>query len=521
MHYNAFKAKIQSLNFWKKPPFILALVLCAFFLKGVFLVTLYPIFVGQDETKHFNSVTFLAEPRPITWHIKSNVKKDAEGMQKGNYTEEILETSKAVNFDEEIKGELYNTLSFNDGFYGKNEAEINENKWKQYNENYPVNRADISLYHKLAAKITKTFSSQDLLLRYFLVRTFSVFLGTLTVLFSYLIAKNVGFSSKASLLTAAIVAFQPRFSIYTAAINYDILLILLFTSFTLGSILALKNGLNWKNFSLMAVSVYLGIQTKPTASVLLVVFASLMAYFAYRKIGIEKRKTKLLFISAIILVITALGAYFKKYIPATFLDLGTTIPSIGKYLSDSITPGKLGLSARTYWGTLTWVDSWSLDNITNFISKIESFAILGIILFLLPSKYHNKIISAIRRLYLHLKTKCTKKNSGQTKETAISDMGKWHNFLPEKKYVLFFILMIIALQLGIRFADWRAHGELGTPGRYFLPNIAAHIILVFTGIGALLRKEKYFEKSLIIGLILMMAFMLYIIFDVIIYRYYL
>ena len=159
MHYNALLAKIQSLTFCKKPAFILFLILCAFFFKGVFLTSLFPIFAGQDETKHFNSVTFLAEPRPITWHIKSNVKKDAEGMQKGNYTEEILETSKAVNFDEEIKGELYNTLSFNDGFYGKNEAEINENKWKQYNENYPVNRADISLYHKLAAKITKTFST--------------------------------------------------------------------------------------------------------------------------------------------------------------------------------------------------------------------------------------------------------------------------------------------------------------------------------------------------------------------------
>jgi hypothetical protein len=90
-------------------------------------------------------------------------------------------------------------------------------------------------------------------------------------------------------------------------------------------------------------------------------------------------------------------------------------------------------------------------------------------------------------------------------------------------------MMLVILQLGIRTADWtvfKSTGslDLGTPGRYFLPNITTHIILVFTGFGALfgyLKKEKYFNYSLLAGLILMMTFMLYIIFDVIILRFYL
>jgi hypothetical protein len=100
------------------------------------------------------------------------------------------------------------------------------------------------------------------------------------------------------------------------------------------------------------------------------------------------------------------------------------------------------------------------------------------------------------------------------------------DYLPEKKYIIFLIGVIIALQLGIRFADWRAFSvsnrlNLGTPGRYFLPNLASHIILVFVGLGALLRKEKYFNLTLLFGLISMFAFFMYIIFDLVIPRTYL
>jgi hypothetical protein len=99
-------------------------------------------------------------------------------------------------------------------------------------------------------------------------------------------------------------------------------------------------------------------------------------------------------------------------------------------------------------------------------------------------------------------------------------------FLPDKKYVIFLIAMVIALQLGIRTADWKIfmssdNLDLGTPGRYFLPNLASHIILLFVGLGAFLRKERYFQYSLIIGLILMFSFSMYLTFNVIIPRYYL
>lgn len=512
--------KIQSLAFWKKPSVILALILAAFFLKGVFLVTLFPIFAGQDETKHFNSVGFLSEPRPITWSINKNIKKNTDGMQKGNYTEEILETGKAINFDEEIKGEIYNTPSFEKGFFGKNEGTINENNWKKYNEDYPVSYAGNSLYHRIAATVKKLLGHQNILTDYFLIRIFSVLLATLTVLFSYFIAKNIGFSSKHSLILTAIIAFQPRFSIYSAAINYDPLLILVFTLFTLGGVLALKHGLNWKNFLLMITSIYLGIQTKPTANILLVAAVLLFAYFAYEKV---KNKNKNVRYAAYLLIIFA-AIFFSLYLKNRFIgnagSFGNIATSVKNYLSESLTLGRFGLSSRTYWGSLGWTNNWFLDKATNIIWTIETFSAIGIMLLMIPKKYLLVALNLAQNLYRKLTSYLKIPNYQPLASTEKLD------FLPEKKYIIFLLGMIVLLQLGIRFADWiffqrTGSIETGTPGRYFLPNLVAHIILVFTGLGMLLRKKECFEKSLIVGLILMMTFMIYIIFDVIILRYYL
>lgn len=510
----------QSLAFWKKPSVILALILAAFFLKGVFLVTLFPIFAGQDETKHFNSVGFLSEPRPITWSINKNIKKNTDGMQKGNYTEEILETGKAVNFDEEIKGEIYNTPSFEKGFFGKNERTIDENNWKKYNEDYPVSYAGNSLYHRIASTAKKLFGQQNILTDYFLIRIFSVLLGTLTVLFSYFIAKNIGFSAKHSLILTAIIAFQPRFSIYSAAINYDPLLILMFTLFTLGGVLALRQGLNWKNFLLIIASIYLGIQTKPTANILLVAAVLLFAYFAYEKIKNKNKNVRYAAYSLIIFAIIFFSLYLKNRFIGNAGSLGNIATSVKNYLSESLTMGRFGLSSRTYWGALGWTNNWFLDKATNIIWAIEAFSAMGIALLLIPKKYLLVTLNLARNLYRKL-TSYVKMPNYQS-STYIEKL----DFLPEKKYIIFLLGMLVLLQLGIRFADWiffqqMGNIETGTPGRYFLPNLVAHIILVFTGLGMLLRKKEYFEKSLIVGLILMMTFMMYIIFDVIILRYYL
>jgi hypothetical protein len=142
------------------------------------------------------------------------------------------------------------------------------------------------------------------------------------------------------------------------------------------------------------------------------------------------------------------------------------------------------------------VNSALLGNVPNIILTVETAALVGLGLLLFSKKFK----------------------------------GDYPSFLPSKKYIVFLIGMIIALQIGVRIADWSVFSRLGsmkwslgTPGRYFLPNLASHILLVGAGLGALLasfKKEKYFETTLLTLLIGMFAFMMYLTFDVIILRFY-
>lgn len=484
--------KIQSLsNFCKNPKFILILLLAVFFLKGVFLATLHPIFDGQDEARHYTNVQYLAEPKEKTWEAnKRPQKRDEDDFETYGFSEEIKKTATVANINI-LRSSSYNTIHFSNAYEGKNEAQINSKPWKPYNySSRPEIAGGAKLYHRLASFIEKIFSNQSILVRFFLIRIFSVLLGTLAVFLAYLIIKNIGFSKNHTLLLTAIIAFQPKFSDYFTNINYDVLLISMFFLFTLGGILALKNGLNWKNLLLMITSAWIAYSAKGTGIILFAILALFLLYIFRGKI--KNKNTNFLrpFYIFSIIAIAALSLYFQKYLP---LEDGflTALVSLGEYLDESLTMGRFALSARTYWGTLSWVNSWSLANAIDIIRIVETLSITGLIFYFVSKKRPD--------------------------------------WLPEKKYVVFLIAMIVSLQLGIRTFDWTVFSEtgslnLGTPGRYFLPNLASHIILVFTGLGMFLNafgQKKYFKAVLSSALVLMFSLSLYLIFDIIIYRFYL
>jgi 4-amino-4-deoxy-L-arabinose transferase-like glycosyltransferase len=348
------------------------------------------------------------------------------------------------------------------------------------------------IYHQIGSLIEKAFSSQSILFRFYLIRIFSVLLGMLVILLSYLIAKTIGFSSKHALLLTAIISFQPKFSMYFAGINYDVLLIPMFVLFTWAGLLALKQGLNWKNLFLMLFSIVVAVLTKSTGYILAIPFAFLLTYLLFEKVRTKNKMIQ--YFSYILSFVAFVGLAFilKNHLPSQGNSIGQILNSISNYLNKSLSIGRFGLSSRTYWGTLGWTNNWFMDNVTNLIWLIQAFSLAGLGIFFFGK-------------------------------------GEKPSYLPEKKYVAFLIGMIIALQLGIRTADWSIFSQtgsldLGTPGRYFLPNLPAHIILVFVGLGMLFahfKKEKYLDYSLLAGLILMFAFSMYLIFDVIIFRFYL
>jgi 4-amino-4-deoxy-L-arabinose transferase-like glycosyltransferase len=484
----------------KKPAFVLSLILIAFFLKGVFFAVLYPMFGGQDEARHYNTVQFMAEPKVKDWPKKEKNDRKSGDRTTYNFSEEIANATNETEYYR-INSGLYGIQDFQNGYDGKNESEINSETWSRLNQNYPpdiAGSANTRLYQEAASFVEKIFGSQNILVRFYTVRIFSVLLGTLMILLLYLIVKNAGFSSKNSLLISAIISFQPKLASYYSNINYDTLLILLFTLFVLGGILSLKHGLNWKNLPLMMLAIILGMYTKGTAIVLLAVFVFLLIFLLYKKIK-EKVWNRKYVLGSIIfggIAILVLMFFVLKNnfgfsafnITGDGSGISAITNSLEKYLSKSITMGRFGLSSRTYWGILSWKDNWVSGHLTDYIWIIESISAFGIAMILFSKEKPE--------------------------------------YLPEKKYVWFFVGMIAALQFGIRFFDWRIFQktgslDLGTPGRYFLPNIAAHCILVFTGLGMLLKKKEYLERLLIASLILMIAFSMYTIFNVVLPRFYL
>ena len=481
----------KYLEIIKKTKFILILILAVFVLKGVFLATIHPIFDGQDEARHYANVQYINEPKEKNWELeKKFIEKDKDNFETYGFSEEIKKTSTAANVDI-LRSSGYNTVDFSNTYDGKNETLIDSKIWKPINySTRPEIVGGEKLYHKIVAVIEKTFSNQSILVRFFSIRIFSVILGTLAVFLAYLIIKNVGFSSKNILLLTAIIAFQPKLSDYFTNINYDVLLIPMFFLFTLGGILALKNGLNIKNLSVMLAASIVAYLTKGTGVVLFGVLALFLFYFLHKKVRVKSINFRRAFAIFSALAFAALFIYFKKFLPIGN-GLWNTVSSLGEYLDESLTMGRFALSARTYWGTLSWVNSWSLSNATTIIWVIETFSVIGLILYFASKK-----------------------------------KPAW---LPEKKYVIFLMAMIAALQLGIRAFDWNVFNgtgslDLGTPGRYFLPNLASHIILVFTGLGMFLNvfgQSKHFKTVLSSALILLFSLSIYLIFDVIIYRFYL
>lgn len=482
--------KAQLLAFSQKPAFILSLILTVFFLKGLFLSDIIPMFAGQDEHRHYNTIQYLVEPKEKTWPMVHSALKNRtkNKLETFNLSVEIKNTVVAANLDSLDRGESYEKPIYPPGYWGTNEAQINARLWPPYNEINPpdVVRHEPLLYHRLASVIEKTFSSDSILVRFYLIRIFSVCLGTLTVLLTYFIAIYAGFRKKYSLLIAALVAFHPEFGIYLTNVNYDALLIPLFSLFTLGAILSLRYGPNWKNVGLMLAAIFLGLLTKPTAIILIPVFIALAAFYTGRSIQNKKRLALIigvcLILAAVIIWLLSISYNLSSLLPGK--NLGQDWISLQDYLATSLTIGHFTRASQDYWGgLLTWTGGSYSVSVSQIIWFFELFSLIGLIIYFFSKRHFP--------------------------------------YLPEKKYVIFFIGMIIALQLGINYANWTIFSQSGAlvqaaHGRYFFPNLTLHFILVFVGFGALFKKERYFNIALLAGLLLMFALSACLIFNIMI-----
>ncbi len=469
---------------------ILFSILSLFVIKGVVLSLLMPSLQNPDEQIHYGTVQFLAEPTTKDWPIQDIKKRVTNAADISTYglSEEIIRSAQAIQFDE-IKFEKQNIQNFSATH------SLETEHWRRYIDTYPANISGTrSIYYVVAAEIETFFAESDIFTRIFMARLLAVLFGLGTVFLAYLIAKKIGLSEDVALLFTALAAFQPMFSITAAQVNIDIALVFAFSLFLYAGVCILKGGLNARNAVAALLAALLGLYSKGPGIVLLVMLYPLFGWGAYQVLKLPKKQFLMRLIgTTILLFVLAFLVIPKNYFiditrSSTPSQFHSPLISIGKYLDKTLTPGGLRDTTLSYWGHFGWLDhalpDWSLTIIV--VTSIIGFS--GTLWYLFSRKNLE--------------------------------------YLPERKYIIFFFGMILALQIAIRFYDWRVFdysGQIliGQPGRYFLPNLIAHILIIVTGLGFLFReKNKFFFLMKILALA-MILLQLHAIINIIIPRYYL
>lgn len=477
--------------------FFLFLLLGSFVIKEVLLALLLPVYQNPDEQVHYATIQHRAEPKeknwPITWSKNTAALKAP--IDQFHYSEEIIQSGKLLQFDE-LKHESHNTQNFSHSLTGLAENEIEYNDWKQYIDHYPINvSGTTSLYYWLGAKIENVFTESSFLIRFFHARFVSVFFGTLTVLISFFIAKRMFPTSVlARLSLPLLVAFQPMFSVAAAQVNIDIALIFAFSLFTYSALRLLQDGPKLTSFTLLLSATLLGVFSKGPGIVLCVLMLPLLALLVRKKL--PQYTSWQLWGGAMLTVLIMLPIIFT-ILPQTFITsithAGTQsvfpnlLHSFSAYFDKTFGIGEWHETLASYWGNFGWLDTQISDTVITTIFILEITAWIGILFFF--------------------------------KRTTLS-------YLPEKSIIFFLIIMAIALQCAIRFYDWRvfdATGKIliGTPGRYFLPTLIPHLILIITGLGSFTKNLAQFSLLLKVLSLAAMLLASYAIIDVIVPRYYL
>lgn len=476
---------------FQKVSLYIAGITILFVIKGVFLAIIVPIFQNPDEQIHYGTVQHISEPEENFLAIKTQNKSLTLGSDISTYglSEEVIKIAQVNQFDE-VKFAQENIQHFP----GIPETEIVENHWKRYIDTTLNSTSGTkSIYYLIASWLEQAFSNQTILTRIFLARMLATLFGVGTVILAYLTARKIGFSEYIALLLTVLVAFQPMLSITAAQINIDIALIFSFSLFLYSGISLMKDT-HWKYTLLVIFSAVLGLFSKGPGIVLAVLIYPLFVWCAYQKFRISKERFATLLAIATLSLVTTLFLIVPKSYLVNITNLTahskftSPLESIGKYIDKTLTIGELRDTAISYWGQFGWLDSSIPDWSLTLVIILTFSGFIGTLWFLFSQRKAP--------------------------------------YLPERKYLIFSLGMIIALQVAIRFYDWRVFdytGQIliGQPGRYFLPNIIAHLLIVTTGIGFLLRQETRFVLAIKILALAMIVLQLNAIVNVIIPRYYL
>lgn len=513
------------------------LLLCVFFLKGLLFETVIPIFHGTDEYIHYSTVQHFSEPHKKTWGTayRKPTRSNTKIIELFNYTEEIRAFGR-LSKNPDFAGSPYNTPNWNAKTISSIESEMRSGKhFPHFDLTPPLYVHKSTLAHNISANVEKANTNKDFFHRFYTNRIAMIAYGLITVISAFFIARWAGLKDEHSLLIAVIVAFQPQLTSLTSSINYDGPLIATSSVFILATVSIMRHKLNIFNTSLLLIAVYVSFLIKAIGGLWFIAMIGILLWgLRERCLFIRQLKTQFIILIAIVVFGMLFIALPDKHTTQILSNISIhnsegvgILESIGNYLDGHVfDEGKSHRTSTTYWGTFGWLDTTMHESVYFWIRQIEHIAYFGLFILVLywnrKQKWFRASFSWIRKKVKYLFT--NQKIKRALYAIAHSIWSK-KDHIPKAKYLILFMFLILLLQIGVRFYDWQGlylNGEgVGTPGRYFLPTLIPHIILLVVGLGMFVKNSRAFGlilKTLLVG---MVTLNLYVIFLIIIPRYYL
>lgn len=437
----------------------LTVLLIVLFLKSLVWLFLTPIFQVPDEPSHFSIVQYI-----------NHQGKRPHPRRESPSSLEILKVSEVVNFNWQITHPVWQ--KYQDSWH-QSIKDIPHTDRSEFTRNHFLTSLKRPpLYYYLATPFYLIFKSSPFLLRFFSVRFFSLLLGLLTAYFTYKASKLVFKDNHLPLATASLVGFQPLLSFIGISVHYDPLAVFVTTAFSYSFLKFLKTKTK-KYFRLSSLISLLGLLTRPD----LIVLLTIMGIFSFR----NKLKPLGLGLATFIglsFLFPFLNQLFKNAQLSTYLDKIIYTVNLNEYSSKARGLVKLLSSNQIftklinyfsvnlkptlaqvfpwYWGVFGWLEK-TMPNIT--------YSALKILILL-------SLAGFVKMLFQ--KTKLTKFT---------------------KLSLLFLISLSSVHLLAVTFNDFitfASSGQIfGFQGRYLLPAILSHMLLLVFGLSKLVPKNKH------------------------------
>ena len=242
------------------------------------------------------------------------------------------------------------------------------------------------LYYISGSIVLKIFNTDNLLLKHYLMRLFSLFLSLFTILFAYLAARTV-FDNNCyySFTAACFVAFLPQFLIMSGTINSDSLANMIGAASIYTFLFSLKHSKNYYILLLFPFLIILGLLTGRT-TFFIVPSLAIFSIIYLLKTRKKSKYTALLFVLTGFIAITAAYFIFKHIFPDLGARIATNILEIlrnfgrlfQKSFYASFTHYKTTL-LRSFWYYSGWMVFRFPDYIYGILTVFSLFGVIGLI----------------------------------------------------------------------------------------------------------------------------------------------